>query len=646
MERSGRVIKLLKNHLYPVYQLYAVMGNKKTNLQDGLRLGALTVMEWLCQRLDDEIPPELCDLPSPALYKECGDKCLISFHMSRGFVVDIVSIPKQGAWSLQITEPDLGFRTQSTGYKYQGQPVPGRMIETDVGFHIHGTQLECGFQIVISDPIGVSESTGTAYPLFVQRLMNHPDFGLKQVTALTSEVEKIDSVGQFQDLAGIWREDGNQLPCVVFTYSRSDPKEFNKKETCLKEAFVPPPSPSMEFLPPIVPTASNISNITDISKSNSEINSLVQQQSRSPSQILSQETDYHPQKPPYNMTRFAEYTATYCRTYLLSDKLFERFCTLTKTEANPGDIFILEPVQFGGIVQVIPLKKNKTRQLEAIEHLKKKIYAYCKDKDISFGQIAFLSAARKSLLYSTEKILHQSREVFQERQQERSLLEAQWMLELQKKDKAYQALSCQLERQRQYLTRVEQEQKTLCQNHADELKRLQNILEKKNEYIAYLKRKLSQPQGHHEIAAWVEKNFQNRLVLHPKAISLLEEKSNKTVSVGLICDALDFLATDYWERRYHRISNEEMNSRCSEKYGRPFIISPIGTTTIERTPGQYKIKYFTGNKGKPVETSLEFHLRVGNDPRNLLRIYFLHDDEKKLIVVGSLPRHLKAVTIQ
>lgn len=638
MERSGRVIKLLKNHLYPVYQLYAVMGNKKTNLQDGLRLGALTVMEWLCQRLDDEIPSELRDLPSPALYKECSDKCLISFHMSRGFVVDIVSIPKQGAWSLQITEPDLGFHTRSTGHKYQNQPVPGRMIETDVGFHIHGTQLECGFQVVISDPVGTLEATGDTCPAFVQRLMKHPDFGLKQVTTLTSEVERIDSVGQFQDLAGIWREDGNQLPCVVFTYSRSDPKAkaLDKKETCLKEAFVPPPSPSMELLPPIVPTASNIS----------KSNSLVQQQSKSPSQILSQETGYHPQKPPYNMTRFAEYTATYCRTYLLSDKLFERFCALTKTKANPGDIFILEPVRFGGAVQVVPLKKNKTRQLEAIDDLKKKIYADCKGKDISFGQIAFLSAARKSLLHRTEKLLHQSKEVFQERQQERSLLEAQWMAELQKKDKAYQALSCQLERQRQYLTRVEQEQKILCQNHADELKRLQNILEKKNEYIAYLKRKLSQPQGHHEIAAWVEKNFQDRLVLHPKAISLLEEKSNKTVSVSLICDALDFLATDYWERRYHRISNEEMNSRCSEKYGRPFIISPIGTTTIERTPGQYKIKYFKGNKGKPVETSLEFHLRVGNDSKNLLRIYFLHDDEKKLIVVGSLPRHLKAATIQ
>ena len=114
----------------------------------------------------------------------------------------------------------------------------------------------------------------------------------------------------------------------------------------------------------------------------------------------------------------------------------------------------------------------------------------------------------------------------------------------------------------------------------------------------------------------------------------------------MICDALDYLATDYWDYRYERISREEMNTRCSEKYGRPFEIKHTGNMTIEFTPAQYKIKYFKGARGKPVESALDYHLCVGNDVENLLRIYFLHDDDKRLIVIGSLPRHLKAVTIQ
>lgn len=47
MSSTYRVVKLLKNHLYPTYQLHAFMANEKTTPQDGLRLAALTTMQWL-----------------------------------------------------------------------------------------------------------------------------------------------------------------------------------------------------------------------------------------------------------------------------------------------------------------------------------------------------------------------------------------------------------------------------------------------------------------------------------------------------------------------------------------------------------------------------------------------------------------------
>ena len=175
---------------------------------------------------------------------------------------------------------------------------------------------------------------------------------------------------------------------------------------------------------------------------------------------------------------------------------------------------------------------------------------------------------------------------------------------------------------------------------------MQFRMEEAEEKAAYLRRKLNQPKEHNKVAEWVNKYFRDRLILLPRAVDLLADKSARDINIETICDALDFLATDYWERRYHQLPNEEMNTRCAEKYGRPFDIRPTGTTTIEFTPTQYKVKYFAGRRGKPVESPLDFHLSVGNDPQNLLRIYFLHDDEKQLIVVGSLPRHLRAVTIK
>lgn len=45
MSSNYRVVKLLKNHLYPTYQLHAFMADDQTTPQDGLRLAALTTME-------------------------------------------------------------------------------------------------------------------------------------------------------------------------------------------------------------------------------------------------------------------------------------------------------------------------------------------------------------------------------------------------------------------------------------------------------------------------------------------------------------------------------------------------------------------------------------------------------------------------
>ena len=89
-----------------------------------------------------------------------------------------------------------------------------------------------------------------------------------------------------------------------------------------------------------------------------------------------------------------------------------------------------------------------------------------------------------------------------------------------------------------------------------------------------------------------------------------------------------------------------MYPRCSQKYGRPFEVKPTGKTTIEFTPNEYKIKYFSDAQGRTIDSDLDYHLGVGNDPENLLRIYFLHDDDRKRIVIGSLPHHLRAVTIK
>ena len=128
MSSSYRVVRLLRNHLYPTYQLHAYMASKKTSPQDGLRLAALITMNWIRLRLGEHAPEPFTHVPDPVDYLDCDDCCLFSTHINEGYVIDIVSLPEHGMWSMQVTEPDLG---SDPGNDEQIRPpVPGRVIET------------------------------------------------------------------------------------------------------------------------------------------------------------------------------------------------------------------------------------------------------------------------------------------------------------------------------------------------------------------------------------------------------------------------------------------------------------------------------------------------------------------------------------
>lgn len=646
MSDTFRAVKLLRNQLYPTYQLFAKMANSKTKPQEGLRLGALITMRWLAQRMGDQIPPELENLPEPSAFKGMTDNDIPSFHTNQGYVIDIVSLPEHGMWTLQITEPDLG--SDPGNPEQERAPVPGRIIETHIAFRVVGSELECGFKTIISDPEGTPQKAEVYRLAIIRQLIRNPDFGLKHITNLSADVVRITSAEQVKNLLSIWHDASNQIPCVVFSQ-------------VMPEAKQPQPSTPADLyqLRPSVGTRSrspdlgmpNISVKLDLSMS-AKLTPLVQEKQK---KKASQKTSTQPKlpisspkavDPPYDVKRFAQHGESICRTYLLEDSQFSRFCQLVGTSSDAGAIFVLEPDCFGGKCEVIPFKSSKTRQDEIFAALSKQIFDYPLGKAVSYGSIAFLSAAREDLLRSMDDAIQQSEQLDSSWEQKLALLKSDWQDTLGRKDAEYAALSDQLKRQRDYQARLEQEKDALREQHAQELIKMEERIAVEHSDVEYLLRKLSQPKDHSEIATWVKSQFSGKIVLHQKALDLLLDKSARVVDVELICDAIDFLATDYWDRRYRQLATEDMLTRCSHKYGRPFEVTPVGERAIEFTPSQYRIKYFRDTQGKLRESPLNFHLKVGNDAENLIRIYFLHDDEKQLIVIGSLPRHLRTPTIQ
>lgn len=610
MSSSYRVVHLLQNQLYPTYQLHAYMANKKTVPQDGLRLAALITMDWLRLRLGKHVPEQFKHIPEPNSYLAVDNECLFSVHVNAGYVIDIVSLPEQGLWSMQITEPDLG---SDPGKADQArQPVPGRIIETNVAYKIVGQGLECGFQTVISDPEGTASIAEVYRLAFIRQLVQHPDFGLKQIIPLAQKADRITTVEQIKTCQELLNSDDAHLPLIVFSQILQTKEEFP--------------------LPPLA-------NVGKLSFPSYKPALTIPGQLKKP--VAHTISD-----PPYDVHRFAQSGVTFCRVYILEERVRERFNSEFNCQSGSGDIIVLEPRAFGAKVTVFPFKASRLRQEETEAALKSFVYQYPRNKQVSFGQLAFLSTARERLLKLTQESLVEAESMSDQWAQKVRLLETRWKVALDDKEVENLALQEQISRQKAYQDRIEQEKDALRQENDVEVKRLKEVISTKEEEISFLRRKLSHPKNHDEIVSWVATNFSDRLVMHPRTIDLLGEKSARSVSVELICDALDFLATDYWDRRYARISVDEMLTRCSQKYGRPFEVKPTGKTTIEFTPSEYKIKYYTDAQGRLIDSDLDHHLRAGNDPENLLRIYFLHDDDRKRIVIGSLPHHLRAVTIK
>ncbi len=619
MSNTYRFVKLLKNHLYPTYQLHAYMANDKTPPQDGLRLAALTTMHWLKSRLGEAAPAEWGSTPPPEEYLTATDDDLPSLYVNQGHVINIVSLPDKGMWTLQITEPDLG--SDPGNPKQLRQAVPGRIIETNIAFQISGRQVECGFRTVISDPVGTAPEAEVYRTTVVKLLMENPAFGLKQVTEIPMKPIRLANATQIKTMLWVTHEPENQLPTLIFTQlaeERETPPVFADLSRLKSGNAFPSPVPGLKGLIP---------------------------QPVFPEPAGARRTETVVSEPPYDLDKFCYYTFSHCRTYVLEHAAGKAFTSQSGVRYRPGDIIVMYPTAMGGGERVIPYRASDDRE-ETIRSVEKGVKDALKTRDVDFGRIMFLSGAREHLLRISDELAESAEAADAHFKAEIEQLTAFWKNEVRQKDIALDASADQLKRQKEYASRLEEEKSRLREEFSAERDRMQAEVETYRATIEFWKRRYDQPRDYGGIEAWVREHFSDRLLLHPRAVARMLTRSNQCASADLVCDALDYLATDYWEQRYRQLPKEIALTRCSQKYGRPFDVTPVGQATIEFTPGEYRIRYGKNAQGKAADRDLDYHLRVGNDAENLLRIYFLHDDPRQLIVIGSLPDHLRSVKVQ
>lgn len=150
------------------------------------------------------------------------------------------------------------------------------------------------------------------------------------------------------------------------------------------------------------------------------------------------------------------------------------------------------------------------------------------------------------------------------------------------------------------------------------------------------------PNNYGDVQNWVNSYFADRLYLHSRAVRGLKDAVFE--NVALVCEALKLLAEVYWPMR----SNHDPEQRQSlsanwdggiKKLGLEYNHQSLSPSRLGEFRDTYTIDYRIGQSSQQV---LGPHLKYGGtkDDRYCMRIYFLWDDERQLVVIGSLPAHL------
>ena len=601
-----RPIKLLRNVSYPTFQLYAEVENTKTGAPDALKIAVAETFTWLRTRFRgfDEIPPEMC-LPEPRDYLSIRDDDLRSFRINEGYVAEVAYVRDKGIWAFNLIEPDLG---PDPGNPAQARkPVPGRVFETNIAFRITDARLECGFKTTCSEPEGTALSCESFRISVVKAMVRNELLGLKQGLPIAETPYEADTVEKVKRIAAFAKDEQREIPLVLVS----------------------------EYIGAVDMLAFFKTLQTDIGSLRPQLERIAEEYNTTAAAEL-----------PKKFNELTKLCMGYAHFCVLPNRFIGLFAEKTKDEfpLENGDAQIIFPVQSEQSSRLFTRAEISGDQSDFFNTVRKIVTGYAKGKVMRFGRVKFINDARAEEQQTIVDMNASKTDIAEAYRKELEIQDAKHIEEIN-------ALRAQLKAREERIARLleqideKEARNKVCLDKISDYESLHIELDRCRRRESDIRAMLiERPNKPDEMAKWVEKYFPDRLILHNNAIGLMKKVKPGEVDMALLCDAIEFLAVEYLECLLRLITPEEKETVCSEKYGRGFEVTAINDRSIETFPGEYKIKYGRSYKGNPVEAPLNLHLKIGVDPEHLIRIYFLYDAEKRLIVIGSMPKHLSTGT--
>lgn len=579
-DNHPKVIKLKQAKRYNTYQFYAEMDNKNIDLFDGLKIGALTCLSWLRDRLKDTADYKELDLPSEQDYKKVDISKFNSFLIDSGYKICVKSLFDEGMWSLKIIENDTGF--------IEDEIIPGRTVESDIGFRIVDKKLECGFRVTINDLDDVKIANSIRFSV-VKKLAENSMFGLKQINNLfNQETMFLTDDKSILDFKEILESNDNQLPFIIYAYEDG----FSKVKDIKREIL---PSVSIDFDQLPEETQDKI-----IANSGSQIKDIES-------------------KAPAYLSRYLGYGRVYCVPAMCFDKVAK---IINLVHIEPNEVFVVSP---------------DNKEIKRYHYEDKDVYIryfmdYTREKKYDFHDVMFYDELNRYNEQLKNKEFNKEKDSLLDKIKELETILSQ----NQRKDRidshvSNNISSDELDKANKIIKSLEEEIKLLTIDRT----RIKDELERKTLILDYYKRKESFPKTHTAIPDWAS-SFKY-VVLNRKAVDCLNRNDAENVDVKVICESLDYLENVYSKQVFFNANDDYVNNLSSIIYNRPYEVTPSGIPVSCK--GDCKIKYaFEGEKNR--EHILDQHLKVGAHGE-LIRVYFIIDKQRKKIVVGSLPNHLE-----
>jgi len=612
-EKEKRPLPLLRNIRYPSYQLWAIAGD--VNNQDNvLKICILLTMQWLRDRFREfDLPSEL-DYPSPDEFESVALSKFSNIRLKHGYHLEIVWLNDEKSWALQLTEPDLG---PSPGKRNQKRrPVAGRIFETNISYQQTDKGVLCGFQTMVSEPDGTDEICEVFRIGVVKHLKRNPLVGLQQIWEFKEEPHVIQSTKDIRGFKKKLMTKERTLPIVVVAEYLPSVKSMQLKTDKVDTS---PPGSLPDIDEVLRNSFKNFSSSLD--------HKLPTQKAKT--------TQQEPPALPEWLKQLAYERMGYAHVFSISETIRDEFNKVTGYKLTNGGAVLLPAPQAKEMEMHFSHKDVSSEGF--CKKLDDLVWNYSKDRHFDFSFCRFVPQALERQTDKMLKDIHTEKDL-------RKLYEEKLSQSIDQDSKQTAEIEGQHRRKQNKLEHELEDTikklKAAEQNTKQQQMRLM-LLNSENQTISKrLELTKARPQNVAKVCDWAIEHYGSQIVIHERAQRQMKEIKNEDVDLNLICDALEFLANEYWDELNGIIDLEESLRLCSLYYNRPFEVGECGDRNIRDYPEDYCISH----NSKSIQ--LTHHLKIGKDSKRLVRIYFYYDKADQTILIGSMPKHLRTTSYQ